>query len=216
MDNPATRGYGEPVLLGLIVPLLLTPEADHGPEDRLADLGDWARENGYLELESCLVARQHEAAASMAFYEAWLAELPDLRGTQRAEVEIRMELAVLDAREREVEAWDVCLGGMGERVLWAAEDAGRDARAQAPECVDLGLVQELERAAEEALAGMHASWGSELARVEYSRLVMASNRLTGVAEQARLCSDPDYAGSTAVRQDGPAYGPEDTQPMERR
>ena len=204
------------MLLGLIVPLLLTPDAENGPEDRLADLGSWAHENGYFELESCLVARQHEAAASMAFYEAWLAELPALRGTQRAEVEIRMELAVLDAREREVDAWDVCMGGMGERVLWTAEDAGRQARAQSPDCVDMALVLELERAAQQALAGLHAGWGSELARMEYSRLVSASNRLVGVAEQARLCSDPDYAGSTAVRTVGPSYSTDDTQPMDRR
>ena len=88
------------MLVGLIVPLLLTTDAERGPDDRLADLAGWAEEHGYLELNACVSARRDEAEASMAFYEAYRAELPELRGPERAEVEMRMDLAVLDARKR--------------------------------------------------------------------------------------------------------------------
>ena len=202
--------YGVDVLVGLIVPLLLTPDAERGPEDRLADLSVWATDSGYLELASCVAARQADAEASMAFYEAYLVELPGLRGVEKAEVEIRMDLAVLDAREREVEAWDVCLGGMGERALWATRDAGRKARGAGPDCADGGLVLELEDAAAQAFESMSEHWGSELARVELSRLVTAQNRLVGVAETALRCSDPTYAGSIDVQTNEPVFDGDDT------
>jgi hypothetical protein len=202
--------YGVRVLVGLIVPLLLTPDAERGPEDRLADLAEWATESGHLELASCVAARQADAEASMAFYEAYLAELPDLRGVERAEVEIRMDLAVLDARAREVEAWDVCLGGMGERALWATRDAGRKARSAGPDCADAALVLELEDAAAQAFESMTEHWGSDLARIELSRLVMAQNRLVGVAETALRCHDPAYAGSIDIETNEPVFDGDDT------
>lgn len=198
------------MLVGLIVPLLLTPDAERGPDDRLADLAGWAEEHGYLELNACVSARRDEAEASMAFYEAYRAELPELRGLERAEVEMRMDLAVLDARKREVEAWDVCLGGMGERTLWAARDAGRRAHSAPPACVDLEVVAELEDAAAIALESMKEHWGSDLARVELSRLVMAHNRLVAVAEAAMRCTDPTYAGSTDVEAIEPTYEGDET------
>lgn len=206
--------YRARVLLSLIVPLLLTPDAERGPEDRLADLANWAGEMGYLELQDCVGERQREAEASMAFYEAYLVELPELRGMRRAEVEIRMEMAVLDAREREIEAWDVCLGGVGERVMWSTLDAGQRARTAPDECVDLELVADLEEAAREALASMHEHWGSDMARMAYSRLITSRNRLVAVAEQAHLCGEPDYAGSSSVHPEAPIYRGDDTTPVE--
>ncbi len=214
MDNLVISSYRAGVLLSLIVPLLLTPDAQRGPEDRLADLAEWAGEMGYLDLQDCVGTRQAEAEASMAFYEAYLAELPELRGLRRAEVEIRMEMAVLDAREREIEAWDVCLGGVGERVLWATLDAGQHARTAPDECVDLAMVSELEEAARNALASMHEHWGSDLARMAYSRLITSQNRLVAIAEEAHLCGEPDYAGSSYVTRDAPAYPEDDTTPTE--